>query len=315
MSHNILRSRGSYITIALSIIGFVMALSFSFTFGNQKPPEPNQLSTPVSVPYEKAISGSGIVEASSRNINIGSNSSGLITKILVSEGSLVKKGDLLIQLDDRSAKAQISLYEKQLKLQKSNIDLAKVSLEDTLDEFKRSDGLKTGVTVSLDTKNRKKYAYEKAKVLLLTAMAQLEVVQAQLDTAKVDLDLLSIVAPVDGVIMKINQQAGEYLNAQGQNKTPILMGTYDPLFLRVQIDENDLWRFKAKSNAVAFLRSNKEINFKLSFVRIDPYVGPKQQLTGDSAERVDTRVLEVVYKIEAPINLYIGQLVDVYIEE
>jgi hypothetical protein len=55
----------------------------------------------------------------------------------------------------------------------------------------------------------------------------------------------------------------------------------------------------------------------LRFVRIDPFVVPKKSLTGESAERVDTRVLQIIYQLDKPADrpLYVGQQVDVFIEK
>ena len=55
--------------------------------------------------------------------------------------------------------------------------------------------------------------------------------------------------------------------------------------------------------------------YPLEFVRFEPYVIPKKSLTGDTTERVDTRVLQVVYRVKDPnAPLYVGQQMDVYIE-
>jgi hypothetical protein len=52
----------------------------------------------------------------------------------------------------------------------------------------------------------------------------------------------------------------------------------------------------------------------LDFVRVEPYVVPKRSLTGDNTERIDTRVLQVIYKVKDPgDNLYVGQQVDVFV--
>jgi hypothetical protein len=52
----------------------------------------------------------------------------------------------------------------------------------------------------------------------------------------------------------------------------------------------------------------------LSFVRVEPFVVPKRSLTGENTERVDTRVLQVIYAVEsAETTLYVGQQVDVFI--
>ena len=53
----------------------------------------------------------------------------------------------------------------------------------------------------------------------------------------------------------------------------------------------------------------------LTFVRIEPYIVPKRSLTGESTERVDTRVLQIIFRFDLPqIPVYVGQQMDVFIE-
>ena len=58
-----------------------------------------------------------------------------------------------------------------------------------------------------------------------------------------------------------------------------------------------------------------EVKVPLTFVRLQPYVTPKIELSDQRLERVDLRVLPVLFRFEAPkdLTLYPGQLVDVYI--
>jgi HlyD family secretion protein len=87
------------------------------------------------------------------------------------------------------------------------------------------------------------------------------------------------------------------------------------LHVRVDVDEHDAWRVREGAPAVASPRGNGSLRIPLEFVRFEPYVIPKKSLTGDSTERVDTRVLEVIYRVQdqnAP--LHVGQQMDVYIE-
>ena len=63
------------------------------------------------------------------------------------------------------------------------------------------------------------------------------------------------------------------------------------------------------------VRGNPQVSFALRFVRVEPYVIPKKSLTGDNTERVDTRVLQVIYKIDRTDQpVYVGQQLDVFIE-
>jgi len=115
--------------------------------------------------------------------------------------------------------------------------------------------------------------------------------------------------------MQVNIRPGEFAQA-GVLTTPlIMMGNLDLLYVRVNIDENDAWRFTPQTDAVASMRGNRDMKTALSFVRVEPYVTPKQSLTGASTERVDTRVLQVLYSFrQSALPAYVGQQMDVFIE-
>ena len=85
--------------------------------------------------------------------------------------------------------------------------------------------------------------------------------------------------------------------------------------MRVDVDEHDAWRIKEGAPAKASVRGNAALATTLQFVRFEPYVVPKRSLTGDSNERVDTRVLQVVYSFDPKtLQIYVGQQMDVFIE-
>jgi hypothetical protein len=63
------------------------------------------------------------------------------------------------------------------------------------------------------------------------------------------------------------------------------------------------------------MKGDAERRIPLEFVRIDPYIVPKRSLTGDNTERVDVRVLQVIYRFRPPaFPAYVGQQVDVFID-
>src|SRR5262249_60293528 len=101
----------------------------------------------------------------------------------------------------------------------------------------------------------------------------------------------------------------------------IVLGDVSQKHVRVDIDENDTPRFRRGAPAIARLRGDPRREFRLHFVRVEPYVVPKKSLTGDSTDRVDTRVLQVIYALELPPNgpyratdVYMGHHPDVFIE-
>ena len=74
--------------------------------GMRKPPVPPIASPPPVPPYAYSVAGSGIIEASSLNISIGTAIDGLIEEVYVTAGQCVKKGDPLLRVDTRDLRAQ-----------------------------------------------------------------------------------------------------------------------------------------------------------------------------------------------------------------
>src|SRR5688500_19745989 len=93
------------------------------------------------------------------------------------------------------------------------------------------------------------------------------------------------------------------------------MGEVRRVHVRGDIYENDAWRIRPDTPAVATVRGNRDLKTKLSFVRIEPYVISKLSLTGESTERVDTRVLQILYSFDrGDLPVYVGRQMDVFIQ-
>ncbi len=122
-------------------------------------------------------------------------------------------------------------------------------------------------------------------------------------------------APVEGEILQVKVHPGEFAPA-GVTSTPlVLLGRLKPLHVRVDVDEHEAWRARPEAKATAAVRGNTNLRTPLSFVRFEPFVVPKKSLTGDSTERVDTRVLQVIYRVDDnALPLFVGQQMDVFID-
>jgi multidrug resistance efflux pump len=138
--------------------------------------------------------------------------------------------------------------------------------------------------------------------------------ESQLRQTQTDLDRLVIRALVDGEVLQVDVRPGEFVGAP-PSQPLIVLGNVTQLHVRVDIDEYDIPRFVPQAPARATLKGQPDEFFPLRFVRIEPYVVPKRSLTGDNTERVDTRVLQVIYAIETTsIRLFVGQQLDVFID-
>jgi multidrug resistance efflux pump len=147
------------------------------------------------------------------------------------------------------------------------------------------------------------------------ARAAVKLAEAQVQQDITDIDRAIVRAPVDGVVLQVNVRPGEFV-APISNQAQVVLGVLtDHLNVRVDIDEHDIPRFVPGAPAVASLRGAPDEKYPLIFVRVEPYVIPKRSLTGDNTERVDTRVLQVIYSLKPEGKpIYVGQQLDVFLD-
>ena len=258
------------------------------------------------------------------------------------------------QLKSQAEAARVLFEQLKAQPRKETLEVAKAQVEyasaglksaqDQLDKLRKSYELNPK-SVSSDTLDNSENAVKVAKT-------NLEVVRKQYNLTKAGawvydirnqenqynaltkaymasnalLEKYLIKAPSDGVILSINASVGSYISSQGAYDTytqglgPVLVmgGAQEYMTVRCYIDEILVHRLPqpAQVSAKMFIRGT-EINIPLEFVRIQPYVSPKIQLSNQRTERVDVRVLPVLFRFakQKNVTLYPGQLVDVYIGE
>jgi multidrug resistance efflux pump len=146
------------------------------------------------------------------------------------------------------------------------------------------------------------------------ARAQVAEARSQVARVQVEIDRTTVTAPIGGRILQSNIRAGEYASAGHLAQPLLLMGATDPLNVRAEVDEQDAARVKPGARAIGSVRGDSARRYPMRFVCFEPYVIPKKNLTGDGAERVDTRVLQVIFALEKDAPVYPGQQMDVFIE-
>lgn len=176
------------------------------------------------------------------------------------------------------------------------------------------DSAKARVTQAEAQLTQTQAQWRSSKARLQQAEADLKVLQAQGNELNVNLERLMVTAPQDGRVLQINIRLGEYVSSTPA-VAPILFGETDYLEVRVDVDEINASRVRPGCKAEAQLKGDPSKKIQLEFVRIDPYITPKKSLTGDNTERVDVRVLQVIYRFRPPdFPVYVGQQVDVFID-
>ncbi len=150
---------------------------------------------------------------------------------------------------------------------------------------------------------------------LLAARARVAEAQASVAQAQTSLDLLTMRAPADAKVLQVNLRVGEFAPAKEQTDGLIVLGRLGSLHVRAHIDEVYIARFRQGARAWASPRGDAGRRLEATLAYVEPMVVPKRQLSGRTNELIDTRVLEVVYEVEAGgAQLFPGQQMDLYIE-
>lgn len=336
--------------VAISGIGFSIATVLA---ARRSPPPSKPVVEPASRPSEfRAIAGAGLIEARMENIPIGTTVPGVVVERYVDSNDNVKAGDPLFRIDDRDLKAELKVREANLLAaqaqyerikaapQQGDVAVAEAAVAEA--DAKRRDAeivaerterlYQQHVGAASDWE-RDHYAYQAAQAAWVKAKADLEriritwekdkivsksqVAQAEALVARIktDLDRLIVRAPVDGRVLQVNVRLGQFA-AMTWKEPLVVLGDLRKLHVRVDIDEQDVPYFQRGLRAVATLKGRPQVRFPLEYVDVEPYVIPKVNLTGSNSDRVDTRVLQVIYALpdNRPIPLYVGQQMDVYLE-
>lgn len=270
--------------------------------GSKKPPVVRVLFPPPVSPYDHYIAGEGLIESSYKNIPLTVPFQELVANIYVKVGDVVKQGDLLFSLDTRQLEARLieALQEQRL---------AEIDYENQRVQFSFYERVKDRAAVS-------ERAYEAAFYLRELAQKKVDIAKAAVMVIKTNIERYKICAPVDGEVLQLNIRVGQTAQPDATGRSPlILFGDTAICHLRVDVDEDNAWRITNGKQATAFVRGNSKISIPLEFVYLEPYMVPKVSLSSASTERIDTRVLQLVYKFsKKDIPVFVGQILDVYIQ-
>jgi multidrug efflux pump subunit AcrA (membrane-fusion protein) len=307
---------------------------------------------PAHSPFATTLAATGVIEPNTGNIAVAAPTPGVVAEVFVKAGQLVSAEMPLFRLDDRSLQAELAVREAHLAtaraqlarleqmprsdevtasaarvaearahvaMQQARLERGQSLFKEKLASPQEVETLKQSLAAA---KEKLDQAHAEDRLLrggaweADKAIAQATVVEATtlVGQAKTELGRLIVRAPVQATVLQVNIRAGEA--AVGRPELPpIVLGRIRPLHLRVDVPEEQLASFRPTAPARAVPRGySPSTMFPLCFVRVEPIVVPKRVLTGDSSERSDTRVLQVIFEFDpGKTELYVGQQMDVFI--
>ncbi len=294
------------------------------------------------LPAGNFVAGNGVVEPADRETKVASQVAGRIERIVVHEGEEVAVGAPLVLLESSAEKAALDAAEGDLAvsraeltrtlrgLRKEDVDAIVADTEaqraraqqsattldrtqqlsrtgaatpDELDRAKQAAEADKRTLESAEAKRKAAIAGSRSEDILV-AQAKVTASAARRDQAKAALDRLTIRAPIAGEVLQVKFRAGEYYApASGELA---LMGDTHKLRVRTDVDERDIAKVKPGARAFATLNAYPGRRFEGKVVEIGKRMGRKNVRTDDPTERIDTKILEVVFELDDKSGLVPG---------
>jgi HlyD family secretion protein len=228
------------------------------------------------------------------------------------------------------AEAQVGLADSNLKAVRDQDDKDRASFDIdpksiSKDALDTADDAVRQAASSLDVA-RKQFDLTKAGAWsydIANQEGQYEALRQAYEAAHALLLKYSVKAPIAGVVLSVYAAAGSFVSPQGAydpytqafDQLVIMGPPQDYLAVRCFVDEIMVSRLPSKWHITAQMSiAGTDIKVPLEFVRVQPYISPKIELSNQRQEKVDLRVLPVLFRFQKQdMPVYPGQLVDVYI--
>jgi len=238
----------------------ILIVGVSYFWGGRSAP-------PIEITYEQTLASrrtlnrtvvaTGVIRpVVGAEINVGSRVSGIVANLPVKVGDVVQAGDLLGELDPTELKARVAQSRAELALAQARLALAESSFQ----RIKNLAAQRVASPQDLDIARRD----------LAVAKAQIDLNQARLHSAEIDLGYTRITAPIAGVIAKVTTREGETVAASFAAPNFVTLIDPDRLEVQVFVDETDIGRVFVGQKAQFSVDTYPDISFSATVTAIEP---------------------------------------------
>ena len=262
-----LYERGSFWLVLLILLGILFAVYYFFFRGSQ-----GQVGF-VTQPLTKGnltveVSANGTINPI-RTVSLGSELSGIVRKVNVDVNDQVKKGEVLIELDDTKLKASVERAKASLDLSKATLAESLATLKEAkaklsrLQEVRRLSGGKSPSKTEIDAQEA---LVAKAQASVQSAQAKITDSEQALKSAESDLSKTHISSPIDGVVLARSVEPGYAVAASLQAVELLKLAT--DLELQVNVDEADVGAVKPGQKASFTVSAYPDRNFPAELKKV-----------------------------------------------
>ena len=219
--------------------------------------------------FSKKVDATGEIFATEL-IDVGAQVSGQIKKLYVKLGDQVKKGDMIASIDSSTQQNSIDNKEAQLAIYKAQLESAKVALNIAKTQFDRENALFSKNATSKQEFESAKNTYSANSAKIKELEAQIKQTNIELSTAKINLGYTKITAPRDGVVVSVQVEEGQTVNANQTTPTIVNIADLSHVKMKMQIAEGDITKIKVGTPVEYSILSEPTKKFQTTVSSIDP---------------------------------------------
>ncbi len=242
---------------------------------------------------KEVVTASGSIRPK-RQVDVSANRMGTITNIAVQEGDRVEEGDFLLQIDPIQYAQTVEQYRAGIAAIRAELEQAAVTLNQAEMEMERIRGLREQDFASPQDLLKAETDYEVARGRRKTLLARVREQQASLKRGEHDLELSTILAPMSGVITRLNVEKGETAVVGTMNQPGTVLITVSDLSeleAEVEVDETDVVDIRLGQKAVVSIDSYPDTTFQGVVTEV-----------GNSALRGNRQTESVDFKVVITLN-------------
>lgn len=239
-------------------------------------------------------------------VEVGAQASGQIKKLYVKLGQVVKKGDLIAEIDATSQVNALNTHKAKLETYQAQLQSAQIALGSANKKWQREQALWREQATSKEALEAAQDALAAAKAQVVELRSAIKQTQIAINTAETDVGYTKIVAPFDGTVVAVPVEEGQTVNANQTTPTIIQLADLSMMLNKMQISEGDVTKVKA-GQAVSFnILSEPDNVLRTTLDSVDPALTTMSQ--GSYSHSTDNTENAIYYYARAYIPNADGKL-------
>jgi HlyD family secretion protein len=216
----------------------------------------------------ESVGATGTLQAV-KTVQVGSQVSGNIKALYADFNTIVKKGQIVAELDPSLIQTQIEQARANVIRSQADLDRLKVSLEDARIKLKRTESLAARKLVSPQELETAQVAVRSAEAQIKSSEASLTQSKASLNQSEVNLQHTVIEAPIDGIVISRNVDVGQTVAASMNAPTLFIIAEdLTKMQVNANVDESDVGR----------IRAGQQVTFRVDAYPLETFTGTVSQV-------------------------------------